>query len=583
MELSAKWITYCGLLSGLLWGGLGSEALARTWNDDRGGMLFEADYLGYAHGDVKLRMANGDVRSQPPEDLSGADLLWIMIQEGIDPRKNKTEREAHEDGETSVGDPDADLLVYPHKVYPGDSVLLIANNPEKIARGINYKVSRDGDARPGDGDARGGPGDERSQPSGEENMPFRRRRSAHDKATTGNNPNKYARVAFYRDRDGDGELNTSEDELLATDEDGSDGHFAEVSTASFPTGKQIYFALPMKRKFARKSRGKRADPEGDEKPIPKGSAKSGPIPGGRSLVGAGHIYGTDEDPSDNSAPSPNKFRRRTRRRNPKGKGQEKDIGPNVAEPNKDSDEETADEPGGVKKPRANGTAGSRAGVGGSGWGGYSGGNGNKADGAAGNDDEARGAIEGALGHLNDEWNRRAGPRMDAVNPIERALKYVGGGHYDSAIDLYNQLLLDEPNHRIGLQGRAACRLADGSYDLAVRDYDRVIELNRSDAQLYYNRGCAHLAAGRLGAALADFNKSIELDELHLLANMAYNNRGITQAKRGDYESALADFNEAVRINAADPLAYRNRALAHKLLGNHAAADADLVKAAEMAP
>ena len=50
------------------------------------------------------------------------------------------------------------------------------------------------------------------------------------------------------------------------------------------------------------------------------------------------------------------------------------------------------------------------------------------------------------------------------------------------------------------------------YEEAISDYTKALEINPRDALAYYNRGILHLNVGRADLAIADFNKVIELSD-----------------------------------------------------------------------
>jgi tetratricopeptide (TPR) repeat protein len=165
--------------------------------------------------------------------------------------------------------------------------------------------------------------------------------------------------------------------------------------------------------------------------------------------------------------------------------------------------------------------------------------------------------------------------------LDRAVGFVDDRDYDRALVEYDRVIGGRPYDIDALRGRAQVHLDSGGYDYAVRDYDRLISLVPKNADFYYNRGCAQLAADRLAQADNDFTMSIQLDELQNLGNLAFNNRGITRARQGKYEEAIDDFDKAILINRNDALAYRNRALAYKRLGDLESAQADLVRFNEL--
>ena len=68
----------------------------------------------------------------------------------------------------------------------------------------------------------------------------------------------------------------------------------------------------------------------------------------------------------------------------------------------------------------------------------------------------------------------------------------------------------------------------GNYQEAIVDYNRAVELNPLDADIFYNRGMAKYYLEDNQGAVADFTKAIELDPLNA---DAYDMRGNAKSFR----------------------------------------------------
>jgi tetratricopeptide (TPR) repeat protein len=75
--------------------------------------------------------------------------------------------------------------------------------------------------------------------------------------------------------------------------------------------------------------------------------------------------------------------------------------------------------------------------------------------------------------------------------------------------------------------------------------------------------------------MADYNRAIELDPLWPEPQIA---RGFLFGKQDLYELALADFDEVIARAPDAGEAYFGRGLAHRALGDHAAAEEDFMMA-----
>ncbi len=120
----------------------------------------------------------------------------------------------------------------------------------------------------------------------------------------------------------------------------------------------------------------------------------------------------------------------------------------------------------------------------------------------------------------------------------------------------------------------------GEYANAIASYDRVLEVNRSDADLYYKRGLAHYQIGDYEGAIADYSQAIQIN-IH--DAKSYNKRGLTLYQIGRLEEAINDYSQAIRINPNLAVAYKNRAEARSHLGDNQGAIEDYTQAIKINP
>lgn len=103
-------------------------------------------------------------------------------------------------------------------------------------------------------------------------------------------------------------------------------------------------------------------------------------------------------------------------------------------------------------------------------------------------------------------------------------------------------------------GRAEAYSAQGYFQQAIEDYDRVIGL------INKHKANALMSAGDLQGALDVFTQAITLNPNDA---MSYLSRGIALSTMGNNQQAVEDFNAALTLNPNDAAAYHNRGIAFR--------------------
>ncbi len=125
----------------------------------------------------------------------------------------------------------------------------------------------------------------------------------------------------------------------------------------------------------------------------------------------------------------------------------------------------------------------------------------------------------------------------------------------------------------------------GNYDLAIKNFNKAIELNPNNAISYHNRGLAYFKTGSkytpegrasLENAISDLGRAIELKPDYV---EAYYHRGLahiefihfydspfTQTQNERFDKALNDFNKALELDGTFYLAYAGMGNAHDRYG-----------------
>ncbi len=163
----------------------------------------------------------------------------------------------------------------------------------------------------------------------------------------------------------------------------------------------------------------------------------------------------------------------------------------------------------------------------------------------------------------------------AVNSI---LTYQRNKIWKDNFSLWNDAVQKSPHKSRPYNYRGNAYLAQGNFTGALSDYERVIELDPKDVDVYGNLGVVYLREGNFSKAKSDFSKAIELYPDN---GIAYMNRGLVNVLEGDLTQALRDYNRTIELNPgyADP--YFNRSGIYYQLKQYDKALIDAQKAREL--
>ena len=178
----------------------------------------------------------------------------------------------------------------------------------------------------------------------------------------------------------------------------------------------------------------------------------------------------------------------------------------------------------------------------------------------------------------DDNVRRGPPNHRAYN--NRGNAYLARGQPDVAVRDYDKAIDLKPGDAKAYNGRGSAYSALGRYDEALRDYDQAIKLKPDFADAYSGRGSVHAAQGQVDAAIKDYDQTIALDPYF---EEAYLNRGRAHDSKGQYDPAIKDYDRAIALLPEYAEAYNNRGGAHDAKGQVDAAIKDYDKAIALKP
>ena len=142
--------------------------------------------------------------------------------------------------------------------------------------------------------------------------------------------------------------------------------------------------------------------------------------------------------------------------------------------------------------------------------------------------------------------------------------------YDLAIQSYT-IVITHNETSDAYQGRGVAYRSEGKVDLAMKDFDKAIQLDPKNANAYNSRGNAYLDKRDYKDAIVDYTQAIKLSPNY---SYAYDNRGDAYDDDGDYDNAIADYTKAIELDASSASFYNDRGIAyyHKKAYDNAIAD-----------
>jgi tetratricopeptide (TPR) repeat protein len=176
----------------------------------------------------------------------------------------------------------------------------------------------------------------------------------------------------------------------------------------------------------------------------------------------------------------------------------------------------------------------------------------------------------------DESIIKVYPENYAKNSLNEGKSYAEKGMYQEAVKEFDKVIdFDSKNAEVyNLRGYTNSMLYE--YDAALGDFTRALENDPNYADSYYNRAIIYaMYLNSWDDAINDFTRAIQLKPDFA---DAYLGRGTVLFKKGDFVSAISDYSKAIDTKPDDSEFYYNRALAWYSAGDCTKAIEDVDKA-----
>ena len=140
--------------------------------------------------------------------------------------------------------------------------------------------------------------------------------------------------------------------------------------------------------------------------------------------------------------------------------------------------------------------------------------------------------------------------VNKVIIVDDAGNKIGEKRNDKSIELYS-------SHNTYFN-RALAKENIENYKGSIADYNKAIELNPNDYQIYKKRAYSKYKIDDYKGAIADYNKTLELHPNDFESIISL---GILELELEQYQEAYDTFTSAIKIDAEFPDIYLNRAIA----------------------
>ena len=166
--------------------------------------------------------------------------------------------------------------------------------------------------------------------------------------------------------------------------------------------------------------------------------------------------------------------------------------------------------------------------------------------------------------------------------FKKAEEQIKNKEFLDALATSNFILQNAPNNVKALLLRASIYEGElNQNNKALLDYERAIQIQPNDANIYYHRTTVFENLKQYDKALSDYNKAIEL-----APDVAthYNYRGkLYEIELKQYEKAIADYNKAVELESKESTGLFNRAFFYQAMEQYDKSLSDYLKIIEMDP
>ena len=138
--------------------------------------------------------------------------------------------------------------------------------------------------------------------------------------------------------------------------------------------------------------------------------------------------------------------------------------------------------------------------------------------------------------------------------FDLAVKNQQKNNFQTAENLYNEVLKINPNHFKSIYGLATLFAQAKKFDLAKTLFNKVVQIQPNNAMAHNNLGNIFFETGQNQEAISSYEKAIQIQPNYLTAHF---NMGHVLNELGQFQKAISSYEKAIQIQPDNPMVYNN--------------------------
>ena len=138
--------------------------------------------------------------------------------------------------------------------------------------------------------------------------------------------------------------------------------------------------------------------------------------------------------------------------------------------------------------------------------------------------------------------------------FDLAVKNQQKNNFQTAENLYNEVLKINPNHFKSIYGLATLFAQAKKFDLAKTLFNKVVQIQPNNAMAHNNLGNIFFETGQNQEAISSYEKAIQIQPNYLTAHF---NMGHVLNELGQFQKAISSYEKAIQIQPNNAMVYNN--------------------------